>query len=156
MTVDRRRLLAGVPAAVVGSALFASAATAYLRTSRREVAMKPLSLTYSSRSAVDGASFVLFHAGTTAARMAAAAASAAYLRASSQGKVSGLTDPTLTTAACRTASMIATDSTAPNTAPTPFFFFNDTATTEKTFDLVAPRACTRAISRLRRMPTSSS
>ena len=28
MTVDRRRLLAGVPAAVVGSALFASAATA--------------------------------------------------------------------------------------------------------------------------------
>ena len=28
MTVDRRRLLAGVPAAVVGSALFARAATA--------------------------------------------------------------------------------------------------------------------------------
>jgi len=51
--------------------------------------------------------------------------------------------------------MIATDSTAPSTAPTALAMMASIVVTAKTFDLVAPSAWMRAISRRRPIPTSN-
>ena len=53
----------------------------------------------------------------SAASIAAVMARAAYRSASDSGNTNGLSEPTLTIAARRTASRIATDSAAPNMAP---------------------------------------